>query len=128
MDRQARVFWASAVLVALGFAAAAYLLMPYGLLRADTAAERHHVWLLTLWTAGVFGMLFGLSALLGAFRGIGVREVHEAGGAKQAVDRHQKSMRGWGGGGRFHANFGWWTVSTGALLVLVYFAAWAAGG
>lgn len=128
MDRRARYFWGTATAAALGFAAATHLLLPYEALDIRTDAERHRVWLLTLWTGGVFAVLFGTSALLGAFRGIGVRDVHDAGGSVRAAAEQFREGVKHTAGETFHTSFAWWTVSTGALLILVYFAAWVRGG
>jgi hypothetical protein len=126
-DRRALRFWASAAACALAFAAAARLLLPYEMLRIESDAERHRAWLLTLWTAGVFAVLFGTSALLGAFRGIGFRDVHDAGGSVlQAMDTFREGVKR-SGAEPFHGSFAWWLVSTGMMLVLIYFTAWALG-
>jgi hypothetical protein len=120
--RPAFVFWGTAVAVAAVFAILAALLLPFEALGIHTLAERQRAWLLTLWTGGTLGVLFGVSALLGAFGGIGVREVLEAGGLQQATKAYRE------GRGRsaseFHRSFGWWLVAVGALLIAVYFAAW----
>jgi hypothetical protein len=127
MNPQARFFWATALFATLGYAAATYYLLPYDALRAATDAERYRVWLLTLWTTGVFGVLFGMSALLGAFRGVGFSDIHSAGGVQEAVHRHRASLKR-AGGEPFHGSFGWWTVCTGLLLIAAYFVAWTMRG
>src|SRR5690606_13729107 len=64
-------FWGWAVGVAIGFALAAALLMPYEALGLATEAERWRAWLLTLWTGGVLCILFGISGLLGVVVPVG---------------------------------------------------------
>jgi len=116
-------FWGWAVGVAIGFALAAALLMPYEALGLATEAERWRAWLLTLWTGGVLCILFGISGLLGVVVPVGVREVVEAGSVTRAVEERRSSWRR--GEGGFHGNFAWWLVATGALLVALYFVSWA---
>jgi hypothetical protein len=118
-------FWGLAVGAAALFALLSALLLPFDVLGIHTAAERQRAWLLTLWTAGVLAILFGAAALLGAFGGIGAREVIAAGSVHEAVDREQKARRRWGGAS-FHTSFAWWTITTGALLIVIYFVAWIA--
>ncbi|CAN5418993.1 hypothetical protein BH24GEM3_BH24GEM3_25230 [soil metagenome] len=123
MSRQAGIFWGTALGVALGFALFAALLLPFDALGLRTLEERERAWLLTVWTGGVLAVLFGLSALLGAFSGMGFREVMEAGSTSEAVETHRRSLTRFGEG-PFHQSFAWWVVSTGGLLVAIYFAAW----
>lgn len=129
MSRTVLRFWGSALAVTVLFAAATALLLPYEWLEMESGAERRRGWLLCVWTAGVFSMLFGLSTLLGAFSGLGFRDVHEAGSVAGAVEKKHEQMRGRVSRARshFHDDFGWWLVSTGALLVLTYFVAWGVG-
>ena len=117
-----RRFWGSAVAVALAFALAAALFLPYRQLHLDTEAERWRAWLLTLWTGGVMAVLFGAAGLLGYADRIGFREVREAGSLHEALERRRAQQRAPDGG--FHGNFAWWLVSTGVLLIGLYFAAW----
>lgn len=121
MNRPALRFWASAVAVALAVAIFSALLLPFDAIGLVTRAERQRAWLLTLWTGGVMAVLFGASALLGAFHGLGLREVLEAGSLQRARDARTQAMARARPG--FHSSFGWWLVSVGALLILGYFAA-----
>jgi hypothetical protein len=123
MTRRVEFFWGTAVTAAIGFAILSFFLLPYEALRITTDAERHRAWLLTLWTGGVFGILFGTSALLGAFRGIGFRDAYEAGGREQAAERHRNVVKPWARE-PFHSSFAWWIITTGFFLVGLYFAAW----
>ena len=109
--------------MALAFALLAPLLLPFGRLGLDTLAGRQRVWLATLWCAGVLGVLFGASSLLGTFGGIGARDVLEAGSVHLAVEGRQRSRRRWSGE-PFHRSFAWWSISVGFLLLVFYFAAW----
>jgi len=111
--------------VAALFALLSALLLPFEPLGIRTAAERERAWLLTLWCAGVLAVLFGLATRLGAFGGIGAREVVDAGSVPAAAERQRQSRRVWGGGA-FHQSFAWWTVAVGALLIAIYFAGWLA--
>ncbi len=123
MSRQLGIFWGTALGVALGFALLAALLLPFEALGLRTLAERERAWLLTVWTGGVLAILFGLSALLGTFSGLGFREVMEAGSVQKAVETHRQALKKWGDGA-FHHSFAWWVISTGGLLVAIYFTAW----
>jgi hypothetical protein len=118
-------FWGSAALVSIVYSAVVPLLFPYGLIGLDRAADRERVWLLVVFTTGVMFLLFGLSVLIG-FRGVGLREVIEAGGAQRALERHRAGKVD--DGAPYTHNFAWWCVATGALLVVVYFALYAALG
>lgn len=121
MKHPALRFWASAVAVALAVAVFCALLLPFSAIGLETRAERQRAWLLTLWTCGVMAALFGASALLGAFSGLGLREVLDAGSVKGARDARNRAMDGTKPG--FHHSFGWWLVSVGLLLIATYFAA-----
>lgn len=124
MTTPALRFWGSAALVSIGYAALAPLLFPYGLIGLDRAVDRDRVWLLVVFCTGVMLLLFGLSALGGGFRGMGLREVIEAGGVRQALERERSGKRD--DGTSYTQNFAWWCVATGALLLVIYFALFAA--
>jgi hypothetical protein len=111
-------FWGSAVLAAAVFAALVPLLFPFGALGLDAAADRARVWLLTVFCAGVMGILFGLSGWLGA-RFLGVRDVLEAKSATIAIERQRQARAGLAGRG--WRNAGSWTVAAGASLIVIYF-------
>ena len=119
-------FWGSAALVSIAYAALVPVLFPYGLIGLDPAVDRERVWLLVVFCTGVMFALFGLSALGGGFRGLGLREVIEAGGVRQALERERPAKRD--DGTSYTRNFAWWCVATGALLLVVYFALFAALG
>lgn len=116
-------FWGSAALVSIGYAAAVPLLFPFGLIGLDRATERDGVWLLVVFCTGVLLLLFGLSSLGPGFRGMGLREVIEAGGARQALEREQSRKKI--DGTPYTGNFAWWCVAAGALLLVIYFALFA---
>jgi len=118
-------FWGSAVIAAALLALAAAFLLPYEWLGMVMPGERRRAWLLTMWTGGVFSILFGISTLLGTFRGVGVREVADAGSVAEAVEKDREAVREARLTG-FHENFGWWLVSMGVILVLTYFVGWLA--
>lgn len=122
MKRNLLVFWGSALAVAVVFAAAAAAFLPYDSLRLHTAAERERAWLLTLWTGGAMAILFGLSARLGGFTGIGFREVMEAGSVRQAAELHRERAKA--PGPSFVGGFDGWLITTGAMLLAIYFAGW----
>jgi hypothetical protein len=124
VSRRVARFWGSAAASALLFGLAAALFMPYGALGIEEGAERTRSWLLTLWTGGVMAILFGASALVGVLAPVGFREVHEAGSLTQAVEARRRARLARPG---FHGNFAWWLVCTGAILIALYFVAWAAG-
>jgi hypothetical protein len=117
-----RNFWGTAFLAALGFAFAVAFLMPYGLLAAETSADRLRIWLLTLWTAGVMAICFGSAGLISALAPLGFREVAEVGSVSAAVEARREEHRK-AGGTPFY-NFAGWTLITGVCLILLYFAAW----
>lgn len=111
-------FWAWAVGVAAAIAAAAALLLPYEAIGLRTAAERERAWLLTVWTAGVMAVLFGLTARIGA-RGVGLRDVADAGSVRGALEARRRAERTGSGPG-----LDLWIVATGGILVGIYFAGW----
>ena len=122
MTRSGLRFWGSAVLAAVVFAALARLLFPFGALGLESAGERARVWLLTVFCAGVMGVLFGLSGVLGS-RYLGVRDVYFARGVARAVDWHQRAGAVPRRGG---LNAGVWTLAFGASLIAIYFVLLAA--
>ncbi|HEX6367650.1 MAG TPA: hypothetical protein VF006_01880 [Longimicrobium sp.] len=114
-------FWGSAAAASIGFAALVPL--PIAL---SPAEDRHHVWLLTVFTAGVMMALFGLAALISGRRSVGLRDVIEARGVVNAL---QRVGRGQGEGAQgYTSNAAVWCIVTGALLIVVYFALWMALG
>lgn len=111
-------FWGSALLAALGFAAAVALLFPYATLGMESEPERERAWLVTVWTAGVMAILFGLAGTFGAFRMIGIREVKEAGSISAAQERQRQTLSS---GAPRRA---WFPVAAGGWLVVIYFVGW----
>ena len=122
MTRSELRFWGSAVLAAVVFAALARLLFPFGALGLESAEDRARVWQLTVFCAGVMGVLFGVSGMLGA-RFLGVRDVIEAKSAANAIERQRQAREGMRRGWR---NAGGWTVAAGASLIAIYFVLWMA--
>ncbi len=125
--RRAALFWGTSLAVAGAFSAAAAWLLPYEWLGLASAAEKRRAWLVTLWSGGVFGLLLGVSALLGVFTGLGLRDLLRFETLKSVREASDERARLWRDSlaAGFHGNFGWWTVATGGLLILAYFAAWA---
>lgn len=118
-----RTFWLTAPVAAGVFAALAAIALPYGMLGLDSEAERIRGWLLTVWTAGVLAICFGASGLLGGLLPITFRDVAEAGSVGAAIDARRDARRS--ESSPFY-NFAGWLVTTGAFLLLVYFAGWVA--
>ena len=117
-------FWATAVGAALVVTLVTALFLPYEALGLTAPGDRGRAWLLCLWTGGVMSILFGLSGLAGLIAPLGVREVHEAGGVKEAIEARRRQKRI---GEGYHRNFAWWLVATGVMLIVAYFVVWAAG-
>ena len=124
MSRSFLIFWGSAVGGALLFTLLTALFLPYEALGLTLDAERTRAWHLCLWTGGVMSILFGLSGLAGLIAPLGIREVHEAGGVKEAIETRRRARKTDEG---YHRNFAWWLVATGIMLIVAYFVAWAAG-
>ncbi|MBW3573058.1 MAG: hypothetical protein KY467_18330 [Gemmatimonadetes bacterium] len=113
-------FWGSAAAASIGFAALAPL--PIAL---SPAADRHHVWLLTVFTAGVMLALFGAAALISGRRSVGMRDIIDAGGVRQALERAGRDRVE---SPPYTSNAAVWCIVTGGLLMVVYFALWMALG
>jgi hypothetical protein len=116
-------FWGSTILAALLFALIARTLFPYSLLSFDSPEDRYRIWLLTLWTSGVMAICFGLTGLLTSIVPPGFRDVNDAGSVAAALEARREQRRQMGNSAFY--NFAGWTVTTGILLILIYFAAWA---
>jgi hypothetical protein len=127
VNRPALRFWASAALVSIAFAALVPVLFPFRAIGLDPAAEREEVWLIVVFCTGVMLVLFGLGAWIGGRRPIGLREVLDAGGVKQALDRTERERSRADEAGYTH-NAAAWCVATGALLIVIYFALYAVLG
>jgi hypothetical protein len=118
MSRRALRFWAWAFGAAAALAAVAALLLPYEAIGLRTEAERERAWLLTVWTAGVLAVLFGATARMG-MRGVGFRDVVDAGSVRGALEARrgiERAGAGWG--------LDLWLVATGGILVAIYFVGW----
>jgi hypothetical protein len=94
-------------------------LLPYApALGAATAADRGRIWLLTVWTAGVLAILFGIAGWISGHKGLGFRDVATAGSLEAAAE--QRKARG----PMTPQGFAPAVVVTGAMLMLIYFAGW----
>ncbi|MDB4951229.1 MAG: hypothetical protein JWM27_3878 [Gemmatimonadetes bacterium] len=113
MTSRAR-FWAQAAAGAVVTAALAGLLPLAPGLHLATAADRRRIWLLTVWTAGVLAILFGLAGWIAGLRGLGFREVANAGSVEAAAEERRRAGRG----GSLSL------MAAGALLLGIYFAGW----
>lgn len=125
MNRSAMRFWGSAAGVSIAFAALVPVLFPFGAIGLPPE-EHDFAWLLTVFCTGVMLALFGLSAWLGGRRGIGMRDVVEAGGVTQALQRAGRGKSG--DEDSYTDNAAAWCVVTGVLLLVIYFALYAALG
>ena len=126
MNRAALRFWGSAAGVSIAFAALVPALFPFRALGLDPAADRERIWLLTVFTAGVMLGLFGLSGWIGGRRAVGMRDIVEAGGARQAMERAARGDDPPAAG--YTSNAAAWCIVTGVLLLVIYFALYAALG
>ena len=124
MNRAALRFWGSAAAVSIAFAALVPVLFPFRAIGLDRAEDGERVWLLVVFTAAVMFVLFGLSAWLGGRRAVGMRDIVEAGGVRQAMERAGARRDDAPGG--YTSNAAAWCVVTGALLLVIYFALYAA--
>ena len=123
MNRAALRFWGSAAGASIAFAALVPVLFPFGAMGIPPE-EHQFTWLVTVFSIGVLMVLFGLSAWIGGRRSVGLRDVIEAGGVQQALNR---------AGAReeerpYTQNAAAWCVVTGVLLLLIYFVLFAALG
>jgi Ca2+/H+ antiporter len=125
VNRSALRFWGSAAAASIAFAALVPLLIPYRAIGLDPAAERDFVWQLSVFCTGVMLVLFGLGAWISGRRSIGLRDVMEAGGVRQALDRAGQRDAG---DAPYTRNAAVWCTVTGALLLIIYFVLYAALG
>lgn len=124
MNRAALRFWGSAAGASIAFAAVVPVLFPFGAMGIP-ADEREFTWLLAVFCTGVMLILFGLSAWIGGRRSVGLRDVIEAGGVQQALNRvgaRESEER------PYTQNAAAWCMVTGGLLLLIYFVLFAAVG
>ena len=117
-------FWGTALLAAIVLGLAA-LLLPYEAIGIETAVERRRVWLLTVWTAGVMAICFGGAGLLSGVIPLGVRDIAEDGSVTAAIEARREARKRQSAA--FY-NFAGWTVSAGALMILLYFLVWLTTG
>ena len=119
-----RTFWLTSPAAAIALSALVALLLPYGMIGAETTTERQHAWLLTTFTMGVMAVCFGAASLLaGAYSPVTVRDVDEAGDVLAALAARRESRERLRSTSMFY-NFAGWTIVTGGFLLLVYFAGW----
>src|SRR5688572_6976453 len=86
-------FWGSALGVALAVAGLSALALPYEWIGLETTADRTRAWLLTVWTAGMMAICFGVAGLLSGITPIGIRDVVEAGSVSSAVETRRETIR-----------------------------------
>ena len=111
-------FWGSAAAASIVFTALVPLLVA-----ASPADDPRRVWLLTVFVAGVMLALFGIAALISGQRSVGMRDILDAGGVRQALERAERREAG---SPAYTHNAAVWCVVTGALLMASYFALWMA--
>lgn len=126
MNRAALRFWGSAAGASIVFAALVPLLFPFRAMGMDPAVERTRVWLVVVFYTGVMLVLFGAGAWIGGKRSVGLRDILDAGGVKQALD--QAAARTTEDESGYTRNAAAWCVVTGVLLLVIYFALFAALG
>ncbi|HEX6041262.1 hypothetical protein [Longimicrobium sp.] len=126
MNRSALRFWGSAAATSIVFAALVPLLFPFRAMGMDPAVERDRVWLVVVFYTGVLMILFGLGAWISGRRSVGLRDIVDAGGVKQALDRADAARAADEPG--YTRNAAAWAVVTGVLLLVIYFALYAALG
>lgn len=122
------LFWGSAPVAALVFAALVPLLFPFAALGMDPDTERNRVWMVVVFYTGVLALLFGLAALISGPRGVSTRDVMEAGTVGKAVEAARRSRERGPERRSAWRNFASWVCAFGAALVLYYFALWGALG
>lgn len=116
-------FWGSAAGVAMAFASLVPFLFPFARLGAVTAADRDHIWLLVVFTAGVMAILFGAAAWVAGPKMLTLRDVVESGGVVQARAAREKADRARAATPRY-GNAATWLIATGGFLVGIYFVLW----
>ena len=84
------------------------------------------VWLVVVFYTGVLMVLFGLGAWIGGRRSVSLRDVVDAGGVPRALDR-ANAVAPQDEAGYTH-NAAAWSVVTGVLLIMIYFALYAVLG
>lgn len=126
MNRAALRFWGSAAGVSIVFAALVPVLFPFRAMGMDPAVERTRVWLVVVFYTGVLMILFGLGAWISGRRSVGMRDIVDAGGVRQALDRAEAAKKADEPG--YTRNAAAWSMVTGVLLLVIYFALFAALG
>ncbi|HYW13692.1 MAG TPA: hypothetical protein VE871_17145 [Longimicrobium sp.] len=126
MNRAALRFWGSAAGVSIVFAALAPFVVPYRAMGLDPAVERDFVWQLTVFCTGVMLILFGVGAWISGRRSVTLRDVVDAGGVPQALNRANAARPSDEVG--YTQNAAAWCVVTGVLLLMIYFVLYSALG
>jgi hypothetical protein len=126
VNRSALRFWGSAAGVSIAFSALVPLLFPFRAMGMDAAVERQRVWLVVVFYTGVLMILFGVGAWISGRRSVGLRDIVDAGGVSQALHRANAARAAEEPG--YTRNAAAWTVVTGVLLLVIYFALFAALG
>lgn len=119
-------FWGSAAGASIVFAALVPFVVPFRAIGLDPAVERDFVWQLTVFCTGVMLILFGVGAWISGRRSVTMRDVVDAGGVPQALNRANVARPA--DETRYTQNAAAWCVVTGVLLLLIYFALYAALG
>ena len=118
-------FWATSAATAAAVGGLVAIAFPFAALGLDTLDERQRAWLLTVWTAGVLAICFGVTGLLGGIHPLGFRDVAEAGSVAAAIEARREANKQ---RDRVFYNFAGWTVVTGGFLLLVYVIGWIVTG
>lgn len=126
MNRSALRFWGSAAGVSIVFAALVPVLFPFRAIGLDPAVERERVWLVVVFYTGVLLVLFGLGAWIGGRRSVSLRDIVDAGGVPRALDR--ANVANPSDETAYTQNAAAWSVVTGVLLIMIYFALYAVLG
>ena len=126
MNRAALRFWGSAAGVSIAFAALVPLVFPFRAIGLDPAVDRERIWLLCVFTLGVLLVLFGSGAWIGGRRSVTLRDVVDAGGVSQALNRANNATPQDETG--YTQNAATWCVVTGVLLLMIYFVLYSALG
>jgi hypothetical protein len=123
MERRALTFWGSALGVAMALAGLIPVLFPFRQLGLVTPEDRARVWLLSVFTAGVMAILFGVAAWVAGPKMISLRDVVESGGVDQARAAREKADKA-RGERTSYGNPAAWAVALGGFLIGIYFLLW----
>ena len=125
MNRSALRFWGTAAGTSIVFAALVPVLFPFRAAGLDPATERVRIWLLVVFCVGAMLVLMGAGAWIGGQRSMGLRDIADARGVQRALERAKAARQV---EESYTHNAAAWCVATGGLLVLIYFALYAALG